>query len=118
MVLSCRPPRTTLAPLSKSQGKSLVTAPNDRIVRRVMLYQTDTIDPGRIVAAEGGPMTETVQRKVQAWLARRGRTPNLVWASGHNHISEIASLGVDDDALGTPLARFIEWNTAKEGAAA
>ena len=55
---------------------------------------------------------------VRAWLARHGRTPNLVWAQGHNHISEIASIGVDDDALGTPLARFIERNTAKEGAAA
>jgi triacylglycerol lipase len=54
---------------------------------------------------------------VQAWLARHGRTPNLVWVSGHNHISEIASLGVDDDALGTPLARFTERNTSKEGVA-
>jgi len=33
--------------------------------------------------------------------------PNLAWAQGHNHISEIASLGVDEDALGTQLARFV-----------
>ena len=45
---------------------------------------------------------------VAAWLSRHGVTPHLVWAEGHNHISEIASLGVDEDALGTPLARFID----------
>jgi acetyl esterase/lipase len=44
---------------------------------------------------------------VSAWLATCGRTPNLAWAQGHNHISEIASLGVDEDALGVHLARFI-----------
>jgi arylformamidase len=45
---------------------------------------------------------------VAAWLSRHGVTPQLVWVEGHNHISEIASLGVDDDALGTQLCRFIE----------
>lgn len=44
---------------------------------------------------------------VAAWLVRHGVTPHVVWAEGHNHISEIASLGVDDDALGISLARFI-----------
>ena len=44
---------------------------------------------------------------VAAWLARHGTTPHLVWAEGHNHISEIASLGIDD-ALGTQLGRFID----------
>jgi triacylglycerol lipase len=45
---------------------------------------------------------------VATWLARRARVPNLVYVPGHNHISEIASLGVDDDALGTPLRRFVD----------
>ena len=44
---------------------------------------------------------------VAAWLARHGTTPHLVRAEGHNHISEIASLGIDD-ALGTQLGRFID----------
>jgi acetyl esterase/lipase len=44
---------------------------------------------------------------VSAWLASHGQTPNLAWAQGHNHISELASLGVDEDALGVHLARFI-----------
>ena len=44
---------------------------------------------------------------VSAWLATCGRTPNLAWSQGHNHISAIASLGVDEDALGVHLARFI-----------
>lgn len=44
---------------------------------------------------------------VSAWFARHGTIPNLAWAQGHNHISEIASLGVDEEALGTQLARFV-----------
>jgi acetyl esterase/lipase len=45
---------------------------------------------------------------VAAWLARHGSTPHLLWVEGHNHISEIASIGVDEDALGTQLGRFID----------
>ncbi len=51
-------------------------------------------------------------RAVAAWLARHGTVPDLVWVEGHNHMSTIASLGIDEDALGTPLARFIERSTA------
>lgn len=28
--------------------------------------------------------------------------------AGHNHISEVAALGIDDEPLGVPLLRFIE----------
>jgi triacylglycerol lipase len=45
---------------------------------------------------------------VAAWRTRHGTVPNLAYAQGHNHISEIASLGVDDSALGVALARFID----------
>ena len=55
---------------------------------------------------------------VAAWVARHGTVPDLVWVEGHNHMSTIASLGIDEAALGTPLARFIERNTAREGPAA
>lgn len=55
---------------------------------------------------------------VAAWQARHHRVPDLVWVEGHNHMSTIASLGIDEGALGVPLARFIERNTAKEGTAA
>jgi hypothetical protein len=48
---------------------------------------------------------------VTAWQARHGTVPDLVWADGHNHISEIASLGVDDGALGNALRRFVARNT-------
>jgi hypothetical protein len=44
---------------------------------------------------------------VSAWFTQHGTTPNLAWVQGHNHISEIASLGVDEDAPGTQLARFV-----------
>jgi triacylglycerol lipase len=54
---------------------------------------------------------------VAAWQAKHGRTPDLLWVESHNHMSTIASLGIDDAALGVPLARFIERHTAKEGAA-
>ncbi|HEX3514678.1 MAG TPA: alpha/beta hydrolase [Trebonia sp.] len=48
---------------------------------------------------------------VAAWLARHGTVPNLVWMDGHNHMSAVGSLGVDEAALGVPLARFIERYT-------
>jgi len=48
---------------------------------------------------------------VSAWLDRHGTVPDLVWVEGHNHMSTIASLGIDEAALGTALARFIERHT-------
>jgi triacylglycerol lipase len=55
---------------------------------------------------------------VAAWQDKHGAVPALVWVEGHNHMSTIASLGIDEAALGLPLARFIERNTATEGAGA
>jgi hypothetical protein len=45
---------------------------------------------------------------VAAWVARRGTVPDLVRVDGHNHMSAVGSLGVDEAALGVPLARFVE----------
>jgi triacylglycerol lipase len=42
-----------------------------------------------------------------AWFARHGAVPPVVWSEGHNHISQIGSIGVDDLALGAQLARFV-----------
>lgn len=42
---------------------------------------------------------------IDARVDRDGDIPPFAWVQGHNHISEIAALGVDD-ALGAPLARF------------
>jgi acetyl esterase/lipase len=53
---------------------------------------------------------------VEAWRTRHGTVPGLVWAEGHNHISEIASLGIDETALGAALHRFITRHTAAKGA--
>ena len=47
-----------------------------------------------------------------AWFARHGTVPQVVWSEGHNHISQIGSIGVDDLALGAPLARFVARVTA------
>jgi acetyl esterase/lipase len=42
-----------------------------------------------------------------AWFARHGTVPQVVWSEGHNHISQIGSIGVDDLALGAQLTRFV-----------
>jgi acetyl esterase/lipase len=47
-----------------------------------------------------------------AWFARHGSVPPVVWSEGHNHISQIGSIGVDDLALGAQLARFVNRVTA------
>jgi acetyl esterase/lipase len=47
-----------------------------------------------------------------AWFARHGSVPQLVWSEGHNHISQIGSIGVDDLALGAQLARFVNRVTS------
>ena len=36
------------------------------------------------------------------------------WIDGHNHMSAVASLGVDEAALGVPLARFVERHTGTD----
>jgi len=48
-----------------------------------------------------------------AWFARHGSVPQVVWSEGHNHISQIGSIGVDDLALGAQLARFVGRVTAQ-----
>ena len=64
--------------------------------------------------AERDPLFFQTQaaRLVEAWFIAHRSTPNLVWVAGHNHISGIGSVGVDDAALGAPLARFINRVTA------
>jgi triacylglycerol lipase len=55
-----------------------------------------------------------------AWYARHGTVPQVVWSEGHNHISQIGSIGVDDLALGAQLARFVNrvTNDPPEGESA
>ena len=82
---------------------------------------TDTLDaltraevPLFFSVAERDPLFFQTQaaRLVDAWFTEHRTTPNLVWVAGHNHISGIGSVGVDDAALGAPLARFINRVTA------
>jgi acetyl esterase/lipase len=42
-----------------------------------------------------------------AWFKKKGTVPHVVWSAGHNHISQIGSIGVDDLALGAQLTRFV-----------
>jgi triacylglycerol lipase len=70
-----------------------------------LLFTVAERDPDRFQQAVG--------EVVAAWLARHGTMPDLVLVDGHNHMSCISSLGIDEAALGVPLARFIERHTAK-----
>ena len=44
---------------------------------------------------------------VNARLAGTGRTPELLWLAGHNHVSSVMQLGSGVDTLGPSLAGFV-----------
>ena len=69
-----------------------------------LLFSVAERDPARFQREAAG--------LVSAWLERHGTVPDLVWVEGHNHMSAIASLTVDEPALGTALARFTERHTS------
>jgi predicted esterase len=69
-----------------------------------LLFSVAERDPARFQQEAAGV--------VSAWLGRHGTVPDLVRVEGHNHMSTIASLTVDEPALGTALARFIERHTS------
>ncbi len=50
---------------------------------------------------------------VAAWFAAKGEVPNVIFSEGHNHISQIGSVGVDDLALGAQFARFVNRVTER-----
>jgi triacylglycerol lipase len=54
---------------------------------------------------------------VEAWQDKRGAVPDLVWVEGHNHISTVASLTIDEPALGVPLRRFVNRVTENQATA-
>lgn len=64
-----------------------------------------------VAERDGTAFHEAAAGLVGAWLSRHGVMPDLVWVDGHNHMSTIGSLTVDEAALGVPLLRFIERNT-------
>ena len=65
-----------------------------------VLFDVAEFDPPMFHQQAGGV--------AEAFMRRHGTLPPLVYALRHNHISEVAALGIDDDALGIPLLRFIE----------
>jgi acetyl esterase/lipase len=50
---------------------------------------------------------------LDALFRRDGVLPPFAWVPGHTHLSEILSLGVDEEALGAVLWRFVEQATAR-----
>lgn len=101
-------------PMAHGQGEHpyFGRLPNERVSTVPGLL--DTRIPLLFSIAERDPDIFHAQAAavVSAWLARHGTVPNLAYVPGHNHISEIASLGVDDEALGVALARFIDRHAA------
>ena len=79
----------------------------------------DTTVPLLFSVAERDPdrFQQEADGAVSAWLARHGTVPDLVWVAGHNHMSTIGSLTVDEAALGTALARFVDRHTRTKGTA-
>jgi hypothetical protein len=65
-----------------------------------VLFAVAERDPARFHAAAADA--------VAAGQAAHGQLPDLVWVDGHNHMSAIPSLGIDEPALGVALARFID----------
>ena len=74
-----------------------------------LLFSVAERDPARFQREAAGV--------VSAWLARHGTVPDLVWVEGHNHMSTAGSLTVDEAALGTALARFVDRHTRTTGTA-
>ena len=74
-----------------------------------LLFSVAERDPARFQQEAAGV--------VSAWLARHGTVPDLVWVEGHNHMSTAGSLTVDEAALGTALARFVDRHTRTKGTA-
>ena len=72
-----------------------------------LLFSVAERDPARFQQEAAGV--------VSAWLARHGTVPDLVWVAGHNHMSTAGSLTVDEAALGTALARFVDRHTRTKG---
>ena len=73
-----------------------------------LLFSVSERDPSFFQEAAAGV--------VSAWQERHGTVPDLVWVEGHNHMSTIGSLTIDEPALGIALARFIDRHTQGAGA--
>jgi hypothetical protein len=70
-----------------------------------LIFAVAERDP-RVIQAQAAALTA-------AWFARNGAVPQIIWSEGHNHISQIGSIGVDDLALAAQLARFVNQVTRK-----
>jgi hypothetical protein len=57
-----------------------------------------------------------ITQLVAAWSAAKGQVPHVIFSEGHNHVSQIGSIGVDDLALGAQLARFVNRVTSGQEA--
>jgi len=71
------------------------------------LVETDIPLVFSLAERDPGAWHDQITRLFAASLAVRQAVPHVIFSAGHNHISEIGSIGVDDLALGAQLARFV-----------
>jgi hypothetical protein len=66
--------------------------------------------PVLIVMAEFDPSNWAAEslELAAAICKRRDKCPPFLWLSGHNHISEAASIDTPDDRLGHEILGFVE----------
>ena len=102
-----RPGEPEHAYYGPNPGPETSTLPGLLQAQVPLLFSVAERDPGFFQQAAG--------RVVSAWLERHGTLPDLVWVEGHNHMSTIGSLTIDEPALGTALARFIDRHTTTDG---
>jgi len=71
------------------------------------LLETDVPVVFSLAERDPQPWHGQITRLVAASFAAKQTVPQVIFSAGHNHISEIGSIGVDDLALGAQLARFV-----------
>jgi hypothetical protein len=83
-------------------------APSETVSTLPGLLETDIPLIFAVAECDPGFSHYQVARLTEAWFAGKQSVPQVIWSEGHNHISQIGSIGVDDLALGAQLARFVE----------
>ncbi|WP_233575907.1 alpha/beta hydrolase [Noviherbaspirillum saxi] len=71
------------------------------------LYTVSELDPAEF--------QQQAAQVVAASMERTGRWPEMIYLSGHNHLSSVQHIGAPHDTLGPVLAEFVGRITARVG---
>ena len=104
--------RDTRAP-SRASPSTSTTAPNPGAGGLVAARPARHDGPAAVQRrrARPGPLPAGSRRRGQRLARRHGTVPNLVWVRATTTCRTIGSLTVDEPALGTALARFVDRHT-------